>query len=124
LFAPGLSGGKMSASDSNSFIALTDTPKEIEMKIKKYAFSGGKDTVEEHRKHGGNPDIDVAFQYLKMFFESNDKKLAEIERKYRNGEMLTGELKQIAIEKIAAFVQEVQRNREKSGAKVRKLFAK
>ena len=25
------------------------------------AFSGGKDTVEEHRKHGGNVNVDVAF---------------------------------------------------------------
>src|SRR3989338_1492286 len=64
-FIPGLKSGKMSSSDTSSFIALTDTPEEAEKKIKKYAFSGGKDTLEEHRKLGGNPDIDVSFQYLK-----------------------------------------------------------
>ena len=58
-FIPGLSGGKMSSSDPTSFVALTDTPEEMARKVKKYAFSGGKDTLEEHRKLGGNPDIDV-----------------------------------------------------------------
>ena len=62
-FMPGLNGGKMSSSDTNSYIALTDTPEEAERKIKKYAFSGGQATLEEHRKLGGNPDVDVSFQY-------------------------------------------------------------
>ncbi|MEK6891437.1 MAG: tryptophan--tRNA ligase, partial [Nanoarchaeota archaeon] len=93
LFSPGLGGGKMSSSDPNSYIALTDSPKEVEKKINKYAFSGGQSTIEEHRKKGGNPDIDVCFQYLRMLFEEDDKKLAQIEKDYRSGELLTGELK-------------------------------
>lgn len=45
-FFPALQGfgTKMSASDPNSGIFLTDTPKEIETKIKKHAFSGGRAT--------------------------------------------------------------------------------
>jgi tryptophanyl-tRNA synthetase len=45
--------GKMSASDPNSAIFVTDTPKQIQKKINKYAFSGGRATVEEHRELGG-----------------------------------------------------------------------
>lgn len=112
LFAPGLSGGKMSSSDSNSYIALTDSKEEVERKIKKYAFSGGKDTIEEHRKKGGNPDIDVSFQYLKFFFEEDDKKLEKIYNDYESGKMLTSELKQITIEKISSFLKEHQKKRE------------
>ena len=43
-FFPALQGesGKMSANDPNSAIYVTDSPKEIEKKINKYAFSGGK----------------------------------------------------------------------------------
>ncbi len=112
LFLPGLKGnGKMSSSDENSFISLTDSPKEVETKIKKYAFSGGKDTLEEHRKKGGNPDIDVSFQYLKMFFESDDKKLQKIYDDYKSGKMLTSELKQILIKKINAFLKDHQKKR-------------
>lgn len=111
-FAPGLGGGKMSSSEPNSFIALTDSAEEVKKKINKYAFSGGKDTLEEHRKFGGNPDIDVSFQYLKFFFEQDDKKLAQIEKDYRSGKLLSGELKKITIEKITSFLKEHQKKRE------------
>lgn len=36
----------------------------LPQKINKYAFSGGKETTEEHREKGGDPDIDVSYQYL------------------------------------------------------------
>lgn len=113
-FMPGLSGGKMSSSDPNSYIALTDTPEEAEKKIKKYAFSGGRDTLEEHRKYGGNPDIDVSFQYLKYFFEPDDKKLAEIYDNYKSGKMLSGELKQILIDKMSTFLEHHHKELEKA----------
>ena len=122
LFIPGLSGGKMSSSVPNSFIALTDSEKEVKNKINKYAFSGGRATLEEHRKKGGNPDIDVSFQYLKFFFEQDDKKLKEIEEKYRKGEMLTGELKKYTIEKINSFLEQHQRKLEKARKEVKKVF--
>ena len=125
LFLPGLKGdGKMSSSDETSFIAMTDSPKEVEKKIKKYAFSGGQDTIEEHRKKGGNPDIDISFQYLKIFFEPDDKKLAEIYDKYKSGEMLTSELKEILIGKINAFLKEHQKKRELARKEVQKFLFK
>ena len=115
LFLPSLKeGGKMSSSDPMSYIAMTDTEKEVETKIKKYAFSGGKDTIEEHRKKGGNPDIDVSFQYLKMFFEPDDKKLKQIEEDYKSGKMLTSELKEYLIEKINKFLKKHQEARNKA----------
>ena len=45
-------------------------------KIMKYAFSGGKETIDEHRKHGGNPDVDISYQWL-TFFEPDDNKLKQ-----------------------------------------------
>jgi tryptophanyl-tRNA synthetase len=111
VFVPGLSGGKMSASEPNSFIALTDDAKTVKKKVNKYAFSGGKDTLEEHRKHGGNPDIDVSFQWL-TFFEEDDEKLQGIYDDYKAGKLLSGELKAILIEKLNAFLAEHQQKRE------------
>ena len=70
-FAVGMTGGKMSSSMPETTIFLNDSMKTIEKKIKS-SFSGGQPTVEEHRKKGGNPDIDVAYQYLRYFFEEND----------------------------------------------------
>jgi len=123
-FMPGLGGGKMSSSDPTSFIALTDSPEEVKRKINKYAFSGGQATIEEHRKLGGNPDVDISFQYLKMFFEPDDKKLEKIEKDYRSGKMLTGELKAILIEKINAFLKEHQKKREEAKKQLNKFLFK
>lgn len=41
--------------------------------MNKHDFSGGKDTVEEHRKYGGNPDVDVSFMYLTFFLEDDEQ---------------------------------------------------
>lgn len=114
MFMPGLSGGKMSSSDPNSFIALTDDAKTVEQKIKKHAFSGGRSTLEEHRKKGGIPEIDVSFQYLKMFFEPDDKKLKKIYNDYKSGKLLTGELKEILIKKINNFLKDHQKKRKEA----------
>lgn len=43
------------------------------LQINKYAFSGGRDTAEEHRLHGGNCDVDISYQYLRYFLEDDDK---------------------------------------------------
>jgi len=126
IFLPPLIGvnGKMSSSDTAASILTIDPPKEVERKIKKYAFSGGKDTTKEHRKKGGNPDVDVSFQYLKMFFEPDDKKLKQIEDDYRNGKMLTSELKEYLIKKINAFLSEHQKKREKAKNEIDKFIYK
>src|SRR3989344_2811289 len=114
-FLPPLSGvsGKMSASDlKENSIFTTYSPEQVKSKINKYAFSGGQATIEQHRKKGGNPDVDVSYQYLKMFFEPDDRKLQEIHNDYRSGKLLTSELKQILIEKINKFLKQHQENRK------------
>ena len=123
-FVPGLKGidAKMSSSDPSSFIALTDSPEEVKKKVNKYAFSGGRDTLEEHRKKGGNPDIDVSFLYLKYMFEPDDKKLAKIESDYRSGKLLSGELKKILIDKMNAFLKEHQAKRKNANKLIKKFI--
>ena len=105
-------GGKMSASDEKSTIYTTDSPEAVKKKINKHAFSGGQTNVDEHRKIGGNPDIDVSYQYLRIFFEPDDNKLKKIYDDYKSGKMLTGELKAILIEKINNFLSIHQEKRE------------
>src|SRR3989344_1664475 len=120
---PGLQGikTKMSSSKPESYIALTDDEKTVETKIKKYAFSGGRDTLEEHRKKGGNPDIDISYQYL-TFFEEDDKKLEKIYQDYKSGKLLSGELKQITIEKINKMLKEHQKKRDKARKQIDKFL--
>ena len=107
-------GGKMSASSENGTVYTTDAPNVVKKKINKYAFSGGQPDIEQHRKIGGNPDIDVSYQYLRIFFEPDDNKLKSIYDDYKSGKMLTGELKAILIEKMNTFLEVHQENREKA----------
>lgn len=125
-FLPPLAGvqGKMSSSKEESAIYTTDTPEVVKKKINKYAFSGGRDTLEEHRKHGGNPDIDISFQYLRMLIEPDDAKLAKIEKDYRSGKLLSGELKAITIDKINTFLAEHQKKRTLASKQIDKFIYK
>uniref|UniRef100_A0A158P871 Tryptophan--tRNA ligase, cytoplasmic n=1 Tax=Angiostrongylus cantonensis TaxID=6313 RepID=A0A158P871_ANGCA len=113
-FIPALQGAqtKMAASDSTTCIYLSDTPKQIKNKINKYAFSGGQASIEEHRLHGGNCDVDISYQFLRYFLDS-DERLEEIRQQYTTGAMLTGELKKIAIDEITKVVVEMKERREK-----------
>ena len=104
-FAVGMTGGKMSSSMPETTIFLNDSMKTIEKKIRS-SFSGGQPTVEEHRKKGGNPEIDVAYQYLRYFFEEDDNELEKIREEYVSGKLLTGEIKSICVEKAESWMKE------------------
>ena len=124
-FLPGLQGmhqeGKMSSSAESTTIFAIDTPQQVRSKIMKYAFSGGRETMEKHRKLGGNPDIDISYQYLTYFLEDSNK-LKEVYNDYKSGKLLTGELKEFAIEVINKFLKEHQAKREKAKSQVEKFM--
>ena len=111
-FMPGVDGTKMSKSKNNA-IFLKEGSKSITKKIKG-AFSGGQKTIEEHKKLGGNPDVDIACQYLSKFFldEKESKKLFE---DYRKGRILSREVKKMLIERLTKMINEFQENLKKVG---------
>ncbi|XP_013386547.1 LOW QUALITY PROTEIN: tryptophan--tRNA ligase, cytoplasmic-like [Lingula anatina] len=113
-FFPALQGAqtKMSASDPNSSIFLTDTDKQIKTKINKYAFSGGGATIEEHKANGGDCDVDISYQYLRFFLE-DDERLDKIRQDYTSGELLTGYLKKELIELLQPLVRAHKERRQK-----------
>lgn len=90
-----------------SFLTLPRSKK----KINKYAFSGGQETAELQRQLGGNPDVDVSFQYLSFFLE-DDAELEDIRQRYIKGELLTGELKAMCIKQLQDFVGAFQERRK------------
>lgn len=124
-FFPALQGSttKMSASDDTSAIFMTDTPKQIQKKINKYAFSGGQVSIELHREKGGDPDVDVAYHYM-SFFEDNEEFLKETAEKYRSGELLSGEMKKYCIERLQKVVKEFQDRRANVSDEVLDKFMK
>jgi tryptophanyl-tRNA synthetase len=115
-FLPNLSGpGKMSSSEGEA-IYLTDDADAVEDKVLSHAYSGGRDSVAEHREHGGDPSVDVAFQYLRYCFERDDERLRALADAYRSGDVLSGELKLEAVDAITEFLDAHQRRRDALGA--------
>ncbi len=111
-FLPGLDGSsKMSSSDKNNTIYLTDTEEEVRVKINR-ALTGQQATAELQKKYGGNPDKCVVCQYYKYFFEPDDRKLNEIFEAERNGSMLAGEHKKHLAETINAFLKRHRQKKE------------
>ncbi|KAF7703972.1 Tryptophan--tRNA ligase, cytoplasmic [Cucumispora dikerogammari] len=110
-FLPAMSKSlKMSSSEGES-ILLNDSEEDVRRKINKYAFSGGRDTLEEHRKFGGDTDKDISFQYLKYFMK-NEIELLNVKKKYESGELLSGEIKEICIKEINLCLKEWQIRRD------------
>ena len=88
--------GKMSSSIStDAIIFLTDNPDEIRRKVN-LAFSGsrGDGTLEQHRKLGGDVNVDVACQYL-YFFETDDERLKQIYKDFNEGKLTCGDVKEL-----------------------------
>ncbi len=109
-FMPGIDGKKMSASKNNS-IFLEDDEKKIINKIKG-ALSGGQKTKEQHRKIGGNPEVDMAFQYLSAFFIS-EKESERISKEYKEGKLLSSEIKDMLIDFLKKDLGRFQENLNK-----------
>ncbi|KAL7552643.1 hypothetical protein ACHAWF_015875 [Thalassiosira exigua] len=115
-FFPPLQGarGKMSSSDGNSAVFLTDAPEEIERKIKVHAFSGGRETRKLQEELGADLDADVSYQWLRFFLE-DDEELARIGDEYGSGKgehWSTGKVKARLAEVLKEVVGEHQERRK------------
>ena len=103
-------GGKMSGSNANSAVYVTDTPKQIKDKINKHAFSGGKETKELQEEFGADLSVDVSYEWL-YYFHDDDAKVEQIAQDYSSGRMLTGHVKKELISVIQKLVAEHQERR-------------
>ena len=79
--------------------------------------------MEEHRRLGGNPDIDVAYQYMMYFFEEDDAYLAELNASFRSGQLLAGEMKQLCIDRATAWMGELHEMRDQTAHLVETFLA-
>lgn len=60
---------------------------------------------------GANTDIDVSYQLLRFFLPDDDQ-LESVRVSYSKGEMLSGEIKKLAIETLQPIVAEHQEKRK------------
>lgn len=101
-FFPALQGAKskMSASDFNSAIFLTDSQEEIAMKVNEHTFS-----VE------GNIEVDVPYKLLTFFLE-DDTELERIRVAFSSGQMSSAEIRKIVVDCLQPIVDQHQEKRK------------
>jgi len=110
-FMSGLQGGKMSSSIPESYIALTDDPKEGAKKVKR-AKTGGRVTLDEQKKLGGEPDKCSVYELLLFHLVDNDHELAEIHSECVSGGRVCGSCKSLAAELMSDFLTQHHELRE------------
>ena len=106
-------GGKMSSSTGQeATLFLTDSPEILRAKIMKHAFSGGggDGSLSDHKKYGGNPHVDVSYQYLR-YFEHDDEALEQIRRGFVAGDITCGQMKQMMADKLIPLIEQHQLRR-------------
>ncbi|MGC9152817.1 MAG: tryptophan--tRNA ligase [Vulcanisaeta sp.] len=112
-FIPGLTGeDKMSASNPDSAIYVTDEEKDVRRKIMN-ALTGGQPTAELQRKYGGDPDNCVVYKYH-LLFQDSDEKVKKIYEDCKAGKLLCGECKTMLFERIREFMKEHNERRERA----------
>jgi len=105
-FTPSLDGDlKMSKSKPESCIMLPEDVKSVIKKIKR-AKTGGRDTLEEHRKLGAKIEEDMVFELLKQHLVEDDDELQTIHDEYKAGRLTSGDVKEIACKKMEAFLHD------------------
>ena len=116
-FVSGLSSQKMSSSVPDSAIFLNDTPELARKKIMR-AKTGGRVSVEEQRRLGGEPERCTVFEMDLIHFVDDDTELEDIYRRCREGELLCGECKKITAKKAAVFLAMLAEKREHAREKI------
>jgi len=122
-FMTGLTGEKMSSSVPESAIFLSDSPKEAKKKIMN-AKTGGRVTLEEQKKYGGDPLHCMVYELFLYHLIEDDKELEEIYNRCKDGELMCGECKKKATELITEMLAELKKKRESAREDISDYIAK
>ncbi len=109
----GLDGNKMSSSRPEYAIFLTDPPEAAAKKLKK-ALTGGRPSIEEQRKYGGEPEKCTIYEMYVYSLITDPKELARIYEECRGGKLLCGPDKEYATQLLTKFLEEHQRRLERA----------
>lgn len=94
---------KMSKSEPLYNIELPEDKESYTKKINR-ALTGGRDTLEEHRKLGADVEKCMVFELLKTHLVEDDDELQQIYDEYKSGKMTSGEIKKLCICKMDEYM--------------------
>jgi tryptophanyl-tRNA synthetase len=116
-FMTGLTGEKMSSSKPESAIFLTDTPEEAKKKIMQ-GKTGGKVSLEEQKREGGNPEECMIYELFLYHLMDDDAELKKIYTTCRNGERMCGYCKKQAAESMGELLEKIAEKRKTAEDKI------
>lgn len=120
-YTPSLDGGlKMSKSKPESCIELPESMEKVRKKIMG-AKTGGRDTVEEQREKGGNPDKCMIFELYKQHLIEDDEELQKIFEECKSGRLICGEDKKHCCKLMEEFMNNFKDGVEKAKKHITKL---
>ncbi|MFA5236422.1 MAG: tryptophan--tRNA ligase [Methanoregula sp.] len=105
VFLPGLTGGKMSSSIPESLISFYEPEAAVRKKVMS-ALTGGRMTLEEQKRLGGEPEKCTLYLLNMFHMVTDDAQLAEIHRKCKAGEITCGQCKKETADRVVAFLKE------------------
>ena len=105
IFMPGLTGGKMSSSIPESIISFYEPEAVVRKKVMS-GITGGRMTLEEQKRLGGEPDKCSLYLLNLFHMVTDDVDLAEIRRKCMAGEVTCGQCKKDTAERVVAFLKD------------------
>jgi tryptophanyl-tRNA synthetase len=109
----GLDGSeKMSKRNPMSYFDLDEDLDSIKMKIMN-ALTGGRTSVAEQKKLGGEPEKCMIYELCVFHFEEDDEKLIETYNDCKNGTLLCGEHKQQVVDMVFSWIKNHRRKKER-----------
>jgi tryptophanyl-tRNA synthetase len=117
IFMPGLTGGKMSSSIPDSIISFYEPEATMRKKVMG-GLTGGRMTLEEQKRLGGEPDKCSLYLLNLFHMVTDDRELAEIRSRCTGGAITCGQCKKDTAERVVAFLKDF---REKMDAAAEKI---
>ncbi|MDD1675436.1 MAG: tryptophan--tRNA ligase, partial [Methanomicrobiales archaeon] len=105
IFMPGLQGGKMSSSIPESLFGFYEEKASVKKKIMG-ALTGGRTTLEEQKRLGGEPERCPLFLLDLFHLAEEDTDLEEVRRRCRSGELMCGACKKETLSRVLEFLSD------------------
>lgn len=102
-FMPGLQGGKMSSSAPDSRFGFAEPSAAVRKKVMR-ALTGGRTTLEEQQRLGGEPERCTLYELNRFHMCDDDDELAELRRRCTAGEITCGACKRETADRVEAFL--------------------
>ncbi len=104
-FLQGLQGGKMSSSISESLFRFDEPEKDVKKKVMN-SLTGGRMTLEEQKKLGGEPEKCSVYLLNLFHMLDSDEEIKEMCRACKAGELMCGTCKKETFERVREFLKD------------------